>query len=99
MQKEPSQGGIQPWGGTVDWARTKRKTEKVLVPCRIGRGSQRGHRSLAGGAASLILGWNILRLASLRHLLVGIGCSSSHLSTESPHEEEEARGEEYCGGN
>lgn len=41
-------------------------------------------------AASSVLGWDILLLASLRHLLLRM--FFSHLSIESPDEEEEARG-------
>ena len=67
IQKDPSQGSIQAWGGTCGLGHNQAEDRKALVPCLIGKGSQRGHRSLVGVADSLVLGWNILQLPSLRH--------------------------------
>lgn len=95
--------GLQPrqhpaLGRHYGLGQNQAKDWKALVPCLIGKGSQRGHRSLAGMAASSILGWNILQLASLRHSLVAISfLSSKH--RESPHAEAAARGGECHGGN
>lgn len=53
MQKDPSQGTL---GSTCGLGQGQAR--KALVPCLIGKSFQRGHRSLAGMAASLVLGWN-----------------------------------------
>lgn len=51
----PSQGTL---GSTCGLGQGQAR--KALVPCLIGKCSQRGHRSLADMTASLVLGWNTL---------------------------------------
>lgn len=90
MQEDPSQGST--WGGTCGLGHDQAR--EALVPILIGTGCQRGHRSRGGMAASLVPGWNVVQLPSLKLVRMFF----SHLSTESP-DKEEARGEKYCGAD
>lgn len=52
VQKDPSQGTL----GRSTCGPGQGQARKTLVPCLMGKCSLRGHRSLAGMAASLVLG-------------------------------------------